>query len=235
MGKSVAIMQPYFFPYLGYYQLLREVDQFIIYDDVDFINRGWINRNNILVNRKPFLFTIPLKKASQNKHIRDTEVVQEDKWKRKLLKTNTMAYQKSPFFQKAIDLIEDVLFSPHESIAELSTASIKKVRDYLNLEVELTESSVPFSNSELKAGDRLIDICRQCGADRYVNPSGGMTLYTKEQFAAGGLTLDFLKSDPVPYHQTGEEFTPYLSMIDVLMNVSPEEISDQLLPAYSLI
>lgn len=102
---KIAVMQPYLFPYIGYFQLLNAVDMFVVFDDVNFIKKGWINRNNILVNRQKYLFTVPLKDASQNKLIKEVQIA-DDGWQEKFLKTVAQSYKKAEFFDEAFALIE---------------------------------------------------------------------------------------------------------------------------------
>ncbi len=227
-------MQPYIFPYIGYFQLMHEVDKFILYDDVDFINRGWINRNNILVNKKATLFTIPLVKASQNKAINTIEVLQEAKWKSKMLKTIALAYKKAPFFSPVSDLIEEVITPDYSSIAGMVEASIRKTVEYLNLSVDIQSTSSIYQNQHLKAAERILDICHQEGATTYINPIGGQDLYQKDHFEANGGTLNFLKAVPLPYAQGKHDFVPYLSIIDLMMHLEPEEILSQQIPSFEL-
>lgn len=227
-------MQPYIFPYIGYFQLMYAVDKFILYDDVDFINRGWINRNNILVNKQATLFTIPLMKASQNKAINTIEVLDDPKWRGKLLKTIALAYKKAPFFHQIHDLIEDVITPAYPSIAAMVEASIQKTIDYLNLTVDLQSTSAVYQNEQLKAAERILNICHQEEATAYINPIGGQDLYQKDHFQSHGVTLNFLKAVPLSYSQGKHDFVPYLSIIDLMMQVEPEEILSKHLPSFEL-
>lgn len=227
-------MQPYIFPYIGYFQLMYAVDKFILYDDVDFINRGWINRNNILVNKQPTLFTIPLVKASQNKAINTIEVLDEAKWKGKLLKTVALAYKKAPFFIPVNELIEEVITPSYPSIAAMVEASIRKTVEYLKLNIEIQSTSAVYQNHQLKAAERILDICHQEEATGYINPIGGQELYQQDHFQQNGVTLNFLKALPLTYPQGKHDFVPYLSILDLMMHVEPEEILSQHLPSFEL-
>lgn len=227
-------MQPYIFPYIGYFQLMYAVDKFILYDDVDYINRGWINRNNILVNKQATLFTVPLVKASQNKAINTIEVLDDPKWKNKLLKTISLAYKKAPFFTQVNNLIAEVITPTYPSIAAMVEASIRKTIEYLQLPVDLHSTSADYQNHHLKAAERILDICHQEEATAYINPIGGQELYQKDHFQSNGVTLNFLKAVPLPYPQGKHEFIPYLSIIDLMMQLDPEEILSQQLPSFEL-
>ena len=137
---TLAIMQPYIFPYIGYYQLAGAVDKFVFLDDVNYINKGWINRNNILINGQANLFTIPLKDASQNKLINEVEV-SEGKWSEKLLRTIEMAYKKAPCFSDAFPVINEVLSSEERLIGNLAKKSVQSVSDYLQLPTTYVNSA----------------------------------------------------------------------------------------------
>lgn len=231
---TIAIMQPYIFPYIGYFQLINAVDKFIIYDDVNFINKGWINRNRILVSGQPHLLTIPLKDASQNKLILEVELLNSDPWRKKLLKTIQQSYQKAPNYQTVFPVIEDVVNFETNSIAALNLYALKKICNLMKIETEIVPSSSVYNNSQLKAQERILDICKQENADSYINPIGGMELYERTKFEKEGIRLNFIQSIGSPYSQFKNAFVPWLSIIDILMFNDPE-IIDRLLQEYELI
>lgn len=224
----LGIMQPYIFPYIGYYQLINTVDKFVVYDDVCFIKRGWINRNNILVNKKSFLFSVPLKDPSQNRLIRDIELVEEKNWGTKFLKTIELSYKKAKHFSSVFSLLEDVINSEAANISQLAYKSLRSVVDYLGLPAELEQTSEIYNNANLKAQDRILDICKREKTDHYINPIGGMEIYSRELFERSGIKLNFLKTKTITYKQFDHEFVPNLSIIDVLMFNSREEIWEML-------
>ena len=232
---SIAIMQPYVFPYIGYFQLVHAADVFVFYDDVHYINRGWINRNRILVNGKDQMFTIPCKDASQNKLIMDVALLRDDKTTQKLLATLRMAYSKAPHFKTAYPLIESILAdSSIATISELAIKSVMAISDHLGLQRTFRVSSEAYDNRELKRADRLIDICHKEAITHYINAAGGREIYTKEYYEAQGVHIDFLISERADYTQLHDTFVPWLSIIDVLMFNSPAHITEQILPAYRL-
>lgn len=231
---KIAIMQPYFMPYIGYFQLINAVDKFVVLDDVNYINKGWINRNNILLNGKPHLFTIPLEGASQNKKIGDIKVSTEHKWKEKLLKQIELNYKKAPFFSAGFSLFEKTIHSGYQKIAELNCNAIKMICEYLGITTTIVSSGSGYNNQHLKGQERILDICRQEQANNYINPIGGTELYDKTLFLSKGIQLNFLKTLPITYKQFNNEFVPWLSMIDVLMFNSAEEVK-LMLNVYSLV
>ena len=231
---KLAIMQPYIFPYIGYFQLIKAVDKFVIYDDVNFINRGWINRNRILVNGKDTLFTIPLKEASQNKLINEIEVNWDDAWKSKWLKTLEQSYKKAPYFQQVRPIIEQTLEQEKTIFSEIIVENLKLINAYLGITTEIISSSSIYQNTELKAQTRIVDICLKEKANHYINPIGGIELYQKEVFEEQGMQLNFIKSKPVQYPQLKNDFVPWLSIIDVLMFNSVEQIQT-FLDSYELV
>ncbi len=231
--KKVAVMQPYFFPYLGYFQLINAVDTFVIYDDVNFIMRGWINRNNILVNGQAHLISIPLVKASQNRIISDTSLDPEPKWKARLLKTVEAAYRKAPQFEKVFPLFVDLLNDSYASVSELNYKAIKSVCEYLEIKTNIVQSSSVYQNANLKGQHRVLDICLQNNAQVYINPIGGKEIYDRAVFTDKQIEIYFLKTQFSPYSQFNFEFVPGLSILDYLLFLSPEEIHKKL-EEYSL-
>ena len=236
---AIAIMQPYIFPYIGYFQLIYAADVFVFYDDVNFINRGWINRNRILLNGREQLITIPLQDASQNKLIKDIAVLPDTRNMQKLLGTITAAYAKAPYYKAVYLLIETTLLTAMDttsetSIATLAINSILNICNYLGLQRNFKTSSENYDNRGLKKADRLIDICHREGINHYINASGGKEIYTKEYYAEEGVKLDFLNPELYEYPQFKKPFVPWLSIIDVLMFNSREEIVRDILPCYCL-
>lgn len=223
----LAIMQPYFLPYIGYLQLMNAVDRFVFYDDVAFINRGWVNRNRMLVGGNEHLFTVPLKEASQNKTIREIALSDDPKWRGKLLKTIEQSYRKAPLYETVMPMTEKIVNFMADSRSDVSVAdyifhSFTELTAYLDITTVLVPSSTIYENSHLKAQERILDICRQEGATQYINPIGGQELYDRNRFAEAGIALHFIQSKRVEYEQqmgkTGPaEFVPWLSILDSLM------------------
>jgi hypothetical protein len=230
----IAIMQPYIFPYIGYFQMIGAVNIFVFYDDVNFIKKGWINRNRILLNGADHLFTVPLEKASQNKLICETRISPDKKELSKILNTMEVAYSKAPFFEPVMGIVKSVLSKDYVYIHQLAHESISAFCDYLDIKTNLKSSVGAYNNIELKKGDRLIDICHQEGILDYVNAPGGMSLYTNEYFLERGINLSFIKSKPVEYKQFANSFVPWLSIIDVAMFNKPDTIKE-FVNAYELL
>lgn len=231
---KIAIMQPYIYPYIGYFQLINSVDKFVILDDVNYINKGWINRNNILVNGKSNLFTIPLKEASQNKKISEILISDDVNWETKFLKTVLLSYKKAPFFGIVYPVIEEITNSSKTNISKFNLQAIERICQYLEINTKIVPSSSIYENDHLKAQDKIIDICIQENASIYVNPIGGIELYNKQDFINNELELFFIKSKNILYKQFNNEFVAWLSIIDVLMFNSKEEVAG-LLNQYELI
>ncbi|HEX2101776.1 MAG TPA: WbqC family protein [Candidatus Synoicihabitans sp.] len=220
---TIAVMQPYVFPYLGYYQLIKAVERFVIYDDVAFIKQGWINRNNLLVAQQKHLFSIPVSGGSSHRRICEIAVADEPRWATKLLRTIAQAYGHAPQFPSVYGLIESVL-ADARSIATLATRSLTAVWSFLDLSTEFVVASQRYDNQHLAGSQRVIDICRREGARRYVNAIGGRSLYYATDFAEHGIELRFLSSRLPEYPQFGGPFVPGLSMIDVLMFNAPGQV-----------
>lgn len=216
----LAIMQPYFFPYIGYFQLMHAVDQFVCFDDVNYISQGWINRNRILADGEGVLFSLPLKKASQNRLICEIEISGEyEKWRDKFLKSLQHQYVKAPNYSQAMAVIEDILSNREKGLAAYLFSSLEKLSEYLGLPCRLSRSATDslINSRELRGEERIIHMAQTLGARHYINAGGGMELYNSQNFAKHGLELTFLKSREVKYRQFGDHFVPWLSIIDVMM------------------
>lgn len=228
-------MQPYFFPYIGYFQLLMAVDTFIFYDDVNFIKKGWINRNRILLNGEEHLITVPCIKPSQNKLINETYINLEHYSIEKIDKTLYYAYSKAPYYEKISKIVKSVLSGNYLSIAELSAQSVIEVVNYLGLKKELKVSSMlNYDNGDLRGQDRILNIIIREGGSHYINAIGGMALYDKEVFGRKDIDLKFLMPEFKPYQQFSKDFVPGLSIIDLLMFESKEVILN-MLKRYTLV
>ncbi len=225
---KIAIMQPYFFPYIGYWQLVNEVDKFVIFDDVNFINKGWINRNRILIDGEPRYINIQLKKASQNKLIKETEVICDDVYNKKLLKTIETNYKKAPYFDSVYPLLADVITYKEENLSKFLVYSIKQICQYLSIDTEIIISSKLNKNSDLKGQDKIIQMCKILNTSEYYNTIGGQELYSYEDFRKENIVLKFLKSICREYNQFNSKFVPDLSIIDVMMFNAKDNLSTRL-------
>jgi hypothetical protein len=230
-----AIMQPYLFPYLGYFQLIAAVDTFVFFDDVNYIKKGWINRNNVLLNGKAHLFTLPVSNPSQNRHINEHFLVGGDHGKRQLLSLIEHAYAKAPHYREMFPVIESIIMSQSECLSEYLAHGITQISQLLDLNTTFTSSSTFAEAAQLKAQDKIIDIAHRINAQTYINPIGGIELYDVPSFAVQKLKLQFIKmSSTVNYRQFDAQFVPSLSIIDVLMFNSRPAIKN-LLTEYELV
>lgn len=227
-------MQPYLFPYLGYWQLITCGDIFVIFDDVNYIKRGWINRNNILLNGEAHKFTLPVAGASQNRQICEIELLQESKEKQKLLKTIENAYQKAPYFNKIFPIISEIIEFPEVNLVNFLENQFAILFSYLGISTQIIRSSSISKNSTLKGEDKIIEICQLLHADTYVNAIGGKELYIKKHFEEKNIQLYFIKMGSIQYQQFNNEFIPNLSIMDVLM-FNERSIVQHLLQKYTLL
>ena len=227
-------MQPYFFPYIGYYQLINSVDEFIIYDNIQYTKKGWINRNRILVDGVEKLFTIPLKKDSDYLNVCEREISTD--WNKDKLKiiNQLKQYSKAPFFKDVYPLIEKCINNPNSNLFDFIYDSLIIINEYLGIKTNIVISSSIDMDHSLKSQDKVIEICKKRNATNYINAIGGVDLYDKEVFLNNGIELNFIKSYPINYKQFNNEFVPWLSIIDVMMFNSKEEIS-KYLKSYTLI
>ncbi len=231
---KIAVMQPYFLPYTGYFHLLDAVDEFVFFDDVNFIKRGWINRNNFLVQGKAHLFSVSLINASQNDLIKDVRINYSEKWKDNFIKILKFNYSKANNFAQVFSVIENRLASSYESIADLNIALIRAICEYLGLNKRFDKSSAIDYDRKGTGQEKILSICSLKNADNYINPIGGTELYDKAHFSQARVQLNFVESGPVVYTQfVGKEFVPHLSFLDVLMFCEVPEVLN-LLKQYSL-
>lgn len=211
---KLAVMQPYLFPYLGYFQLIRAVDAFVVYDDVNYIKGGWINRNYILAHGERQLITLPLQGASPNLLINQVQVGGRQN---KLLDTIRHNYAKAPNFAEVYPLIEDILTQQERNLAVFLDRQLRLVCAYLDLQPTWHISSTLGKDNTLRGQDKVLAICEELGATHYVNVPGGKALYDSKAFAENGQKLSFIQPKPVSYRQFGKNFVPNLSIIDVMM------------------
>jgi len=222
---KLAIMQPYFFPYIGYFQLINTVDKFVIYDNIKYTKKGWINRNRYLLNDKDYLFSLPLKKDSDFLQIKDRYLADSyNQVKTKILAKIKEAYLKSPFFKTVFPLIAKCFNFEDKNLFNFIYYSIQKICEYINITTPLIISSSIKANHQLKSQDRVISICKALNADHYINSPGGKHLYDQNTFLSEGIELSFLQPIITPYNQGIQEFIPNLSILDILMWNSPEDV-----------
>ena len=214
---KLAIMQPYFFPYIGYFQLIAAVDLFIIYDDIKYTKKGWINRNRLLLNDKEALFSLPLKKDSDFLDVRERELAPGFN-RDKLLNQFKEAYRYAPYFTQTYPLVERVVQYDEVNLFRFLHNSLVKTCSYLGIATAIRVSSeITALAHEMKNRDKVLCLCEAVGASEYVNAIGGREFYSKEFFSDKGIGLKFIQSTPFEYRQFGGEFLPWLSIIDVMM------------------
>lgn len=207
-------MQPYLFPYIGYFQLINAVDIFVVYDDVNFIKRGYINRNSILIGNSKFQFVLPVKGSSQNNKIHELEF---EGTSNKLQKTIVLSYSKAPHFHEVLPLLQKIFNFQDKNISRFLTHSISEICSYLGIKTKIVVSSKLKIAQDQKASERIISICKSVGASYYINSIGGKLLYDATDFNKNNLNLQFLEAEKTEYSQFGDPFVPWLSIIDVLM------------------
>lgn len=224
---KIGIMQPYFFPYIGYWQLINAVNKFVIYDNIQFTKNSWIRRNRILVDGKDKLFTLPIKNDSDYLDVRDRYLSEKyEDVRKKLLNQIKMAYKRAPQFEDVFPIIEECINFNNDNLFEYIYHSIIKVKKYLNINTEIIISSTINMNHSLKNKYRVIETCKVLKGDTYINPIGGVELYDREEFLQNGIELKFLQTNKFEYNQYKNIFVPNLSIIDVMMFNSLERIHE---------
>lgn len=233
---KLGIMQPYFFPYLGYWQLMNAVDCYVVYDDVNFIKRGRINRNAILMNHEAYTINLILSGASQNKHINQVQVNTDSRLQEKLLRTLEMCYSKAPYYAQVVPLLQTIIRQQESNLAQYLYRSFQTIGQYLGIKTELLMSSSLKKDCALKAEKKIIAICKLLGANEYYNSVNGIPLYAphRDEFAQAGIELRFPKMREISYPQFKNEFIPNLSIIDVMM-FNPQEECQRLLQEFDFV
>lgn len=231
----LGMMQPYFYPYLGYWQLMNAVDEYIIYDDVNFIKGGWIHRNRIKINGEPQYINLTIRKASQNKKINELELNMDEKARLALLNKVRSAYGKAPYFKEAFEVFERTIRCEETNLAAFLAFCNREIAKYLGITTPIYTCTELGLDNSLKFQDRILDICKSRGSTGYINAIGGRELYEHEPFDAIGCPISFLRmNDDIEYQQLGKgDYIQGLSILDVMMNNSQEEIH-QMLERYTI-
>lgn len=227
---KLAIMQPYLFPYIGYFQLINSVDTFVVYDNIQFTKKGWIQRNRILVNGTDNLISLPLKKDSDYLNINERFLSENfEVEKLKITRKIEGAYKKAPFFENTFPIIKSILNYEDINLFNYVFNSINILNNYLGIEVKLIKSTdLNIDIQDFKGQNKVIEICKVLNTQVYINAIGGVKLYDKEVFFNEDIELKFIKSGNIKYKQFKNEFVPWLSIIDVMMFNTKEEVQDML-------
>lgn len=231
--KKAAIMQPYFLPYIGYWQLISAVDVFVVYDNIQYTKKGWFNRNRFLQNGKSEIFSIPLKKDSSFKNVNE-RMIFEDFDKKHLLAKFRNAYAKAPCFIENFEIIEKIVNYEDENLFNYIYNSILLIKDYLGINTPIVKYSSLDINDNLLGENKVIEICKKLEAKWYINAIGGQDLYDKKNFLKEGIQLNFIKTKAINYKQFNSEFVENLSILDVIMFNDKHAIK-KILGEYNLI
>lgn len=227
-------MQPYFLPYIGYFQLIAAVDRFIIYDNIKYTKKGWINRNRMLLNGSDVTFSVPLKKGSDSSNVVQRQLA-ADFSRAKLLNQFKAAYYRAPYFSQIYPLLEQIVRYEDSNLFRYIHYSVLKICDYLDITTEITVSSDVAIDHELRGQAKVLALCKACQADIYINSIGGTEIYAKDDFLAAGIDLRFIKPRPFEYEQFGAPFVPWLSILDVMMFNAPQQMDHILRACYELV
>ena len=231
---KLAIMQPYLFPYIGYFQLIHAVNTFVVYDNIKYTKKGWINRNRMLSHGKESLFSVPLAKGADSLHVVERTLA-ADFDRDSFIRSFREGYHGAPFLRQTMEVLEEAVLDGETNLFEFLTHSIKTICRHLNIDTKFKISSqIPIDHS-LTGKDKVIAISKNLEAEWYINPIGGRDLYTKDEFAKDGLKVAFIKSIPVQYDQRCKTFVPWLSILDVLMFNGVEKVVESILSQYDLI
>lgn len=230
----LAVMQPYFLPYIGYFQLIASVDQFIVYDNIKYTKKGWINRNRMLLNGTDAMFSLPLKRGSDSLDVVERELA-ADFDRTKLLNQFKGAYAHAPQFEQTYPVLERIVRHEDANLFRYIHHSIVRLCEHLGIKTEIRISSEIAIDHDLKGQDKVLALCKAAGADTYINTIGGVELYAKDDFRIQGIDLQFIKARPFEYAQLGAPFVPWLSIVDVLMFNPLDAVRECIKTNYELI
>lgn len=221
---NIGIMQPYLLPYIGYWQLIESVDQFVLYDNIEYTKKGWINRNRYLLNGKDRVFSLPLKSDSDYLYIKDRKISESFK-RQNLLNQFANAYRKAPFFKQCFPVLESIILKGDDNLFLYLASSINLICTSLDIKTKIIVSSaINVDHEKLRSQDKVLAICKEMNASGYINAAGGIALYERSRFKHEGVELQFIKPKEIRYRQFDQEFVPNLSIIDVLMFNSKERV-----------
>jgi hypothetical protein len=229
---KVGIMQPYFLPYIGYFQLIQAVDVFVLYDNIKYTKKGWINRNRYLANGQEKAFSLPLKKDSDSLDIRD-RVLASDFNPKKTLNGISEAYRKAPYYQSGMAILQEIFSHEDRNLFSFTHHAVVKTCQHLGIDTSIVISSQVPADHTLAGEQRVIAICQKLGADSYINPPGGRALYSADNFKEKNIQLKFIDPALCPYPQLTNQFVAGLSIIDVIMN-NDQQMLTELLSHYSI-
>lgn len=225
---KLAIMQPYLFPYIGYFQLIAAVDKLTFYDDVNYIKGGWINRNRLILSGRVSYITIPTHGASSFTKINEVKVCPNSAWRKKLMESISQSYRRAPYFKEVFSLIDQTITSDDTSIASIAKESVIRTSAYLNLPTSFRLTSFDYQNQHLTGVERVIDICHRENSNNYFNLIGGKDLYDTAVFQSHGIELNFIDAKLKVYKQFSKSFQAGLSIIDILMFNSPKQAREMI-------
>ena len=223
---KLGVMQPYFFPYLGYFDLINSVDHWIVADSVQYIRHGWINRNRIHHSQSDWKYIIaPVRKCPLGTPIHKIKTVNSE-WRMSILRSLHHYKKHAPFFKRTYELVEECLETKETSLAPLNVSILARTCSYLEIPFKweyLSELDLPMDAAN-SPEELAILISRTAGATEYINPPGGADLYNPEKFKQHGIDLRIKNIIDFQYNCSPYEFIPYLSIIDVLMWNTPHTI-----------
>ena len=215
-------MQPYLFPYLGYFQLIKNVDKLVFFDNVNFKKKGWVNRNFLRDKQGSVMFSMPLKKASQNKLINQIYISDISVFEKALLKKISHNYSKSKYYQYVRDILSEIFREfDGQTVSDFNILSTTRLANELGIPTKFILSSDLTFDISGSGQEKILSICKATEANNYLNLPGGLHLYDNQTFAQNEIKLSFLDVDLYPYEQGYQDFISGLSIIDYLCHCGP--------------
>jgi WbqC-like protein family len=228
---KVAIMQPYFVPYIGYFQLINYVDLFVVYDNIEYTKKGWFARNRILQSGESEMISLPIAKGPDDAFVVNRRLADSFHQKDKIKLKNKLQenYRKAPFFKETMQVVEEIWDCPATNLFDFIYSSLCITTKHLSINTPIKISSEIDIDHNLRAEQKVLAICENLGATAYVNPIGGVELYSAETFQQKNIELKFLKANNFGYAQfSGHDYVPFLSILDIMMFNDLEQIKHYL-------
>ena len=235
---TLAIMQPYFFPYWGHFCLIASTQAWVVFDTPQYTPRSWMNRNRILHASEGWQYlTVPLSNSSINISIKDVLLVSRKKSAQALSSKLEHYRKRAPFFNKCMAVFETAFNSVQDDrLVSLNIATLATVCNYLEIPFNYriaSELNLKLPGS-LRSGQWAPNIAERLGAHTYINPINGNALFDTSEFSEAGVSLSFLEHDQLSYACNGYEFQTSLSIIDAMMWLSPSKLSEVIHTKYSI-
>ena len=229
---KLGIMQPYFFPYLGHFDLINLVDEWIVFDTPQYMRHHWVNRNRVLHPNAGWQYiTVPLRKHPQDTPINQVQIAMENDWRNRILRQLEHYRREAPYYKQVAGFLEECFSEASPNLSETNILTLRKTCQRLGISTPFhvfSQMDLALTEDVEGPGDWALNISRVVGASEYVNPPGGAALFNESKFTADNIKLTIQAFMNMIYPCGPYQFEPGLSVLDVMMWNSPEQIKQYL-------